>query len=59
MSQKKDIKLVKKLLKNDNKRGQYTPEELQYMSLWLFEKKLKRRMSKAKKKQQKGFGNLE
>ena len=59
MSQKKDIKLIKRLLKDPTKRTKYTEEELQYMSLWLFQKKLHRRMRKANKKQQKGFGNLE
>jgi len=58
MGQKKDIKLVKRILKDETKKEKYTKEELRYMSLWLLEKKVQRRIRKAEKKQQKGFGGL-
>ena len=56
MSQKKDLKLVKKLLKNENKRSRYTQEELLYMEKWYQVQKLERKIRKAQTKVQKGFG---
>ena len=57
MSQKKDIKLVKKLLKNDTKCLLYTEAEIHYMEMWLQREKDARKLRKMKKKSNKGFGN--
>jgi len=57
MGQKKDIKLVKKLLKNEARRAMYSPEELQYMDLWLMRQRVQRQRRKAEKKANKGFAN--
>ena len=56
MSQKKDLKLVKKLLNDENKRAQYSPEELMYMEQWYLVNKLERNIRKAQTKITKGFG---
>jgi len=56
MGQKKDIKLVKKLLKDHERTTLYTDEELLYMKLWLKESKLQRKAKKEQHKNEKGFG---
>ena len=53
MGQKKDIKLIKKVL--NKKRDLYTEAELTYMQLQYNMLKLKRKAKKAAKKQSKGF----
>lgn len=57
MSQKKDIKLLKKLLKDDKKRNLYTPEELLYMEKQYVFMKAERKAIKKITKLAKGFGN--
>ena len=56
MSQKKDIKLLKKLLKDNNKRNLYTPEELLYMEKQYVMMKAERKAIKKFTKLSKGFG---
>ena len=55
MGQKKDLKLIKKALKD--RRNLYTEEELMYMRYQYELMKAKRKVKKALKKQAKGFGN--
>ncbi len=57
MSQKKDIKLVKKILKSDAKCLKYSDGELQYMKMWLQVEKLTRKRRKNQEKSDKGFSN--
>jgi len=57
MGQKKDIKLVKKLLKDKELTGLYTDEELLYMQMWLHDTKAHRKARKDQKKSEKGFGS--
>ena len=56
---KKTIKLLSKLLKNENKRQMYSDEELLYMKkyLGLMREEISKR--KLNKKKNKGFGNVE
>lgn len=56
MGSKKTIKLVDKVLKNQNKRELYTKEELAYMELQLTQMKLHRQRRKYERKLKKGFG---
>jgi hypothetical protein len=56
MTNKKTIKLVNKILKDDRKRELYTPEELAYMERQTELMKLDREIRKLRKKQEKGFG---
>lgn len=53
MGQKKDIKLIKKVLKE--RRHLYSIEELTYMELMLNKMVLERKLKKANKKAAKGF----
>ena len=53
MGQKKDLKLIKKVLRD--KRDLYTPAELAYLELQYSMLKLRRKAKKAAKKQSKGF----
>ena len=57
MGQKKDIKLVKKLLNDQRKKKLYSDEELLYMKMWMKMQKKQRAAIKAQQKQSKGFGN--
>ena len=57
MGQKKTIKLVSKLLKNDKKKDLYSPEELLYMQKQIDLMKENRRKLKEQRKRDKGFGN--
>ena len=50
------MKLVKKVLNDDNKSALYTDEELMYMRRQLGEMKELRKLKKLHKKQQQGFG---
>ena len=50
MSQNKTRKLLKKLLKNDNKRAMYSPEELLYMEKHLDILRQQRQQQKLNKK---------
>ena len=50
MGQNKTRKLLKKLLKNDNKRAMYSPEELIYMEKHLEIMKIQKEQSKLNKK---------
>ena len=56
MSQKKDIKLLKKILKNPVKRELYSREELLYMEKQYALMKLARKAEKRMVKMTKGFG---
>ena len=56
MTNKKTIKLVSKILKDERKRELYTPEELAYMERQTELLKLDREIRKLRKKQEKGFG---
>jgi len=56
---KKTIKLVSKLLKNENKRQMYSDQELLYMEKYLDLMKEERSRHKNNKKKNKGFGNHE
>ena len=56
LTNKKTIKLVNKILKDDRKRDLYTPEELAYMERQTELMKLDREIRKLRKKQKKGFG---
>ena len=56
LTNKKTIKLVNKILKDDRKRDLYTPEELAYMERQTELMKLDREIRKLRKKQMKGFG---
>ena len=56
ITNKKTIKLVNKILKDDRKRELYTPEELAYMERQTELLKLDREIRKLRKKQEKGFG---
>lgn len=56
MGQKKDIKLVKKVLLDDNKRSHYSDPELIYMEKALMKMQLERAARKSRKKLTKGFG---
>jgi len=55
MGQKKDMKLIKKVLKD--KRDLYTEAELSYLELNYLMMKQNRKAKKLAKKQAKGFGN--
>ena len=55
-SLKQTIKLVKKVLKDDDKASLYTEEELMYMRRQLGVMKEERKARKLQKKQQQGFG---
>ena len=48
--------MVKKVLKNENKRALYSDEELQYMEMQLERLIERRKRRKAERKAQKGFG---
>ncbi len=50
MGQKNTRKLLKKLLKNNNKRAMYSPEELLYMEKHLQILKIQKEQSKLNKK---------
>jgi hypothetical protein len=52
---KKTINLVKKVLRNENKRKMYTQEELHYMEVQLQRLIDNRKARKAQRKAQKGF----
>ena len=54
---KKTINLVKKVLKNKNKRKLYTEEELLYMEMQLTRLILERKRRKEERRRNKGFGN--
>ena len=56
---KKTIKLVSKLLKNENKRQMYSDQELLYMEKYLSLMKEERTRRKLNKKKNKGFANDE
>jgi hypothetical protein len=56
---KKTIKLVSKLLKNENKRQMYSDQELIYMEKYLDLMKEERTRRKLNKKKNKGFANDE
>ena len=56
MTNKKTIKMVRKILKDDRKRELYTPEELAYMERQSELLQLDREIRKLRKKQEKGFG---
>ena len=56
MGIKHTMKLVKKVLNDDNKCALYTDEELMYMRRQLGEMKEQRKLKKLQKKQQQGFG---
>ena len=56
MGIKHTMKLVKKVLNDDNKSALYTDEELMYMRRQLGEMKEQRKLRKLQKKQQQGFG---
>ena len=56
MTNKKTIKLVNKIIKDDSKRELYTPEELAYMERQTELLKLDIEIRKLRKKQEKGFG---
>ena len=56
MGLKNTMKLVKKVLNDDDKNVLYTKEELMYMRRQLGEMKEQRKLKKLHKKQQQGFG---
>ena len=56
MGIKHTMKLVKKVLNDDNKSALYTDEELMYMRRQLGQMKEQRKLKKLQKKQQQGFG---
>lgn len=56
MGIKHTMKLVKKVLNDDNKSALYTDEELMYMRRQLGEMKEQRKLKKLHKKAQQGFG---
>ena len=56
LTNKKVIKLVKKILSDDKKRDLYTPAELAYMERQAEVMREEREIRKLRKKQQKGFG---
>ena len=56
VTNKKTIKLVGQILKDDRKRQLYTPEELTYMERQTELLKKDREIRKLRKKQEKGFG---
>lgn len=56
MGLKHTMKLVKKVLNDDDKNVLYTKEELMYMRRQLGEMKEQRKLKKLQKKQQQGFG---
>ena len=56
MGIKHTMKLVKKVLKDDEKSALYTQEELMYMRRQLGQMKEERKARKLQKKQQQGFG---
>ena len=56
---KKTIKLVSKLLRNENKRQMYSDQELLYMEKYLSLMKEERSRRKLNKKKNKGFANDE
>ena len=55
-SLKHTMKLVKKVLKDDDKSALYTEEELMYMRRQLGAMKEERKLRKLQKKTQQGFG---
>ena len=56
MTNKKTIKLVKKILSDDKKRELYTPEELAYMERQAELLKIDRERRKLARKKEQGFG---
>jgi hypothetical protein len=56
MGLKHTMKLVKKVLNDDDKNVLYTDEELMYMRRQLGQMKEERKLRKLQKKQQQGFG---
>lgn len=56
MGLKHTMKLVKKVLNDDDKNVLYTNEELMYMRRQLGQMKEERKLRKLQKKQQQGFG---
>ena len=52
---KKTIRMVKKVLKDPEKRALYSPQELAYMEIQLERMEATRKARKAARKQQKGF----
>ena len=56
MGLKNTMKLVKKVLNDDDKNVLYTKEELMYMRRQLGEMKEQRKLKKLHKKSQQGFG---
>jgi len=48
--------MVKKILNNENKRKQYSEEELTYMKLALVRLELERKRRKTERQSKKGFG---
>lgn len=58
MGKNKTIKLVQKVLRDENRRKLYSPAELTYMELQLLSMKLARQKKKQARKEQKGFGTV-
>ena len=56
LTNKRVIKLVKKILSDDKKRELYTPEELAYMERQAELLKIERQRRKQARKVEKGFG---
>ncbi len=56
LTNKKVIKLVKKILSDDKKRDLYTPEELAYMERQADLMQIERQRRKHARKVEKGFG---
>ena len=56
MTNKRTIKLVKKILSDDKKRELYTPEELAYMERQAELLKIDRERRKLARKKEQGFG---
>lgn len=56
MGLKHTMKLVKKVLNDDDKNVLYSEEELMYMRRQLGEMREQRKLKKLQKKQQQGFG---
>jgi len=56
-STKQTIKLVKRIIKDPDKRKMYSSEELAYMEMQYLIMKLQRKRKKEEKRRLKGFGN--
>ena len=57
LTNKRVIKLVKKILSDDKKRELYTPEELAYMERQAELLKIERQRRKQARREEKGFGH--